>query len=54
MDVKFRNIQNAICKAGSVLNAVNDEEPIEFGSRLLDKGMEALGFWGHANVSLNF
>ena len=59
--MEFWNIQNAICKAGFVLAhmlhdliAVNEEEPNEFGSRLLDKVMEALDYCGYDNVNLNF
>ena len=58
LDVKFWNIQNAICKTGSVLahtlhdlNAVNEEEPNKFGSRLLDRDIR---FLGHANAILIF
>ena len=61
LDVKFGNIQSAICNAGSVmaqmlydLNAVNEDEPSEFSNRLLDTGMKALGFWAHVNANLNF
>jgi hypothetical protein len=56
LDSKLQKVQDSICKAGSILTYILQEADSnsELGAMLISKGMEAMGFLGHANANINF
>jgi hypothetical protein len=61
LDQRLRMVQMAVCKAGTILSRIlsdvgdlEKEEVSDLGQSIIDKGMEAMGLLGHANVHVNW